>query len=151
MQVVTIEGENLGVLRKQEALQAAKDRGMDLVLIAPEINPPVAKILDFSKFLYDEKKKKSATKAKKSKLKEIRFGQLADKGELDRYTVQARGFIEDGHRVKITVRMRGRQNLHPEISEDKILSIAKAVEDIAKQENAPKRIGNRVEAVLVRK
>ena len=150
MRVIVQDGENLGVLSKEEALRAARERGLDLVLIAPEINPPVAKILDFSKFLYEEKKKKSSSKAKKSKLKEIRFGQAADKGEIDRYTDQAREFIEDGHRVKITVRMRGRQNLHPEIAIEKVDAIADAIEDVAKAEGRPKRIGNRVEAILVR-
>ncbi|MDC0449111.1 translation initiation factor IF-3 [bacterium] len=151
MQVITTDGENLGVLTKQQALDAAKERDLDLVLIAPKVKPPVAKILDFSKFLYDEKKKKSGSKAKKSELKELRFGPNTGEGDMKRHTERARGFLEEGHRVKLTVQMRGRENIYPNLAFEKITGLADKLSDIAKLEGVPKRLGRMVTCVIVRK
>ena len=153
LRVISDEGENLGVLPTQEALKLAREKELDLVLIAPAINPPVAKILEFNKFLYEERKKKSAakTKSKKSELKELRFGPTTDEGDVSRLIYRAKEFIEDGNRVKISVVLRGRENLYPEIGFEKIKRVESDLSQIAKTESEPKKMGNTISMVFVRK
>jgi translation initiation factor IF-3 len=132
-------------------VQAAKKQGLDLVLIAPNSNPPVAKILDFSKFLYEEKKKKSGSKGKKSELKELKFGPNTGEGDILRYIDRAKEFIGDANRVKVNVIMRGRQQMYPELAFEKLDRIIGELSEIAKSEAEPKRQGNSVFVILVPK
>ena len=141
------------MISKSEALRVANERGLDLVLISPDSNPPVAKILDFSKFLYQERKKKSSAKAKskKSELKEIKLGPSTGEGDVKRQIDRSREFIEEGNRVKVTVTMRGRENLYPDIAIEKIRRFEVELGDIAKLENEPKRTGRMIWTVFVAK
>lgn len=109
--------------------------------------------MDFNKFLYDEKKKESQTKArsKKSELKELRFGPSIGEGDLAIRIKRAGGFLKGGHRVRLTVRMRGREQAYPEIGIEKIKRIEKELEEFARLEKEPEIKGNRIMAVLVKK
>lgn len=140
-------------MKTADALKKAKEMDMDLVLLVEKANPPVAKILEFNKFLYEERKKSSAAKAKskKSELKEFRFGPTIGKGDLDNKIGRAREFLEDNNRVKVTVRMKGRENQFPEFAEEKIEKFRVELEDIAKLENAPKRMGTAIVAYFITK
>lgn len=153
LRVVTNEGENLGVLSTNEALQRARQEGLDLVVIAEKAKPPVAKILDFNKFLYEENKKSSASKAKakKSELKEFRFGPSIGTGDIEQRIKRAKEFIEGGDRVKITVQLRGREKAFPEVAVEKVEMFEKALSEIAKTENGIKRSPSDVSATFVRK
>ncbi len=144
MLVITRDGENLGVISKEQALREAKDRELDLVVIAENSQPPVAKILDFKKFLYEENKKLSAAKsrAKKSELKIFEIGLYISKGDLDKKVGRSKEFLQDGDRVKFSIKMKGRQNLFPEVALDKLKIIEKELEGIGKKESEPKRQGN---------
>lgn len=137
----------------KEALKEAQNRGQDLVVIAEKARPPVAKILDYNKFLYDESKKAQAIKAKSntSELKELRFGPTIGEGDLNQRIERAREFLEDNNRVRITVRMKGRENQYPELAFEKIDKIAKALEDIARPESEAKRAGSQIIATFVGK
>jgi translation initiation factor IF-3 len=150
--VVSEEGENIGVLKTGEALKLAQEKDLDLVVIAEKANPPVAKILDFNKYLYDERKKQSAikAKAKKAELKELVFGPTIDEGDLNVRISRSRHFLEEGNRVRITIRMRGRENEHPEIALEKLKKIAAGLQDLAKPEDEPKRTGNIISVTYVR-
>jgi translation initiation factor IF-3 len=153
LRVIADKGENLGVLSTQEALRIARERELDLVLIAPEVEPPVAKILDFKKFLYDERKRKSAAKAKvkKSEIKELKFGPSTGVGDMSHYIERAKEFIKEGNRVKITVVMRGREAMFPDIAFQKLKKFEDEVSDLAKSEAEPRRNGNMISEVLVAK
>ncbi len=153
LRVITGDGENLGVITTEKALQEAKARGLDLVLIANESQPPVAKILDFNKFLYQENKKKSASKAKskKSELKEVRIGPSVGAGDVQRYLTRAIEWLNDGNRVKVTVSMRGRENLFPDKGFEKIDQFIKGLEEVAKPEDSAKHIGNMISVVFITK
>ena len=152
MRVVSDEGENLGVLKTGEALKLAQEKDLDLVVIAEKANPPVAKILDFNKYLYDERKKQSAIKAKtkKAELKELVFGPTIDEGDLNVRINRSQHFLEEGNRVRITIRMRGRENEHPEIALEKIKRITSELQNLAKPEDEPKRTGNIISVTYVR-
>lgn len=145
--------ENLGVITKEEALSRARSKEKDLVLIAAEANPPVAKILDYQKFLYEEKKKKSAAKAKskKSEVKELRLSATIGEGDLLKRAERAKEFIKDGNRVKISIILKGREMAYPDIALQKIKKFEKEVEDTARLEAEPKVMGKLIIAVFIAK
>lgn len=136
-----------------EAIKKAREANLDLVVIAHKAEPPVAKILDFNKFLYDERKKSSASKAKskKSQLKELRFGPRIGEADLAVRIGRAREFLEDNHRVRIRVRLRGRERAFPELGFKKIEKMMGELEDISKPENKPKLISNNILVTLTKK
>lgn len=153
LRVIDNNGENLGELNTKDALNKAKDVDLDLVVIVENSNPPVAKILDFNKFLYEEKKKASAAKAKskKSELKEWRFGPSIGKGDLDKKLERTREFLEDNNRVKFTIQLKGRQRAFPNVAIEKLEEVVKSLEDIAKMDEQVKHQGNQVTVTFVRK
>jgi translation initiation factor IF-3 len=108
--------------------------------------------LDFNKFLYEEKKKASASKAKskKSSLKELRFGPNIGQGDLDQKISRVKEFLNANHRVRVTVRMRGREQAFPEIAKGKLNEITKQIEEIGKPEAPIKRMGNRVTVTFIK-
>jgi translation initiation factor IF-3 len=137
--VIGPDGNNLGVMQTQDALQRAKGFGLDLVEVSPKARPPVCKILDYGKFKYEEKKKASLTRKNQTvvELKEIKLRPKTDDHDIAFKTRHAREFLEEGHRVKFTVRFRGRKITHPEKAREQIDIIMKALEDIAVVETRP--------------
>ena len=143
----------MGVMNTNDAIRKAREEDMDLVLMVPNANPPVAKIVEFTKFLYEEKKKANTAKAKSKKtdIKEFRLGPTTGEGDIQRFVKRAKGFIEDGDKVKITVKMRGREVMFPEVAYDQIKKIEKELTEVAKLEMDPKRMGNIISAIFVGK
>ena len=146
-------GENLGVMDTTDALKRSQSDGLDLILIVENANPPVAKILDFNKFLYDEQKKASTAKAKskKSEVKELRFGPTIGDGDLRIKIDRTREFLNDGNRVKVTVVMKGREATHPEVGIAKLRTFINELKDEAKTEDDLKRVGNSILITFVGK
>lgn len=147
------EGENLGVIATSEALKLAQEQGMDLVVITEAANPPVAKILDFKKFLYEENKKQTQikTKSKKSETKELRIGAQTDEGGIKVKADRAIEFLEDGNRVKITVVLKGREKAYPELGMEKAEKFIAMVGDIARIDGEIKQSGGQINAILVKR
>ncbi len=141
--MVDADGEMLGVMATSEALTRARDQGLDLVEINPKANPPVCKILDFGKHKYDEKKKKRETKRKQSTvdLKEVKLRPKTDDHDLEFKSRAARRFIESGHKVKFTVRFRGREITHPHKAREQLHWIIDQCNDIALVEVNPSMEG----------
>lgn len=137
----------------KEALKIAKDQEQDLVLISENANPPVAKILAFNKFLYDEKKKEAATKAKskKSEIKEFVFGPRIGDGDLNTRIERAIEFLTDGNRVKVTLKLRGRENDFPAVGFEKVKRFEDGVAEVGKPEAPAKRAGNLIIQVFINK
>ena len=142
----------MGVLSTYEALKKAQELEMDLVVIADKANPPVAKILDFNKYLYEERKRTSALKAKskKSELKEFVFGPTIDSGDLNTRIERAKEFIADGNRVKITVKFKGREVEHPEVGFDRIKRITEELREVAKVESNPRLSGHLLSVTYIK-
>jgi len=130
LRVLDSEGKQIGVISKFEALNMARKQGLDLVEIAPLAKPPVAKIIDFKKFLYQEEKKKreEKKKSKSSETKEVRLGPFMSENDLSVMTKRAREFLQDGDKVRLVVFFSGRQITHPEFGH-KILD--KALENMS--------------------
>jgi len=116
LRVLDSEGKQIGVISKFEALNMARKQGLDLVEIAPLAKPPVAKIIDFKKFLYSQEKKKreEKRKSKTSDTKEVRLGPFMSDNDLSVMTKRARDFLEQGDKVRLVVFFSGRQITHPE-------------------------------------
>jgi translation initiation factor IF-3 len=137
--VIGADGGRVGVLQTHEALRMAQEQGLDLVEINPKADPPVCKILDFGKYKYEEKKKASQARRNQAivEIKEIKLRPKTDDHDINFKIKAARRFLEAGHKVKFTVRFRGREITHPEKAHEQIDIILKAIEDIANLETRP--------------
>jgi translation initiation factor IF-3 len=137
--VIGPDGNKLGVLQTHEALRMAQEQGLDLVEINPKSDPPVCKILDFGKYKYEEKKKQAQARRNQAvvEIKEIKLRPKTDDHDIDFKTRAARRFLEAGHKVKFTVRFRGREITHPEKAHEQLDVILKALEDVANIETRP--------------
>ncbi len=145
---VRVVGENVkvDVYPISQALQLAKDQNLDLVEISPKADPPVCKIIDYSKFKYEQKKKQKEIKAKAQKtvIKEIRFGPNTEEHDFNFKLKQAINFLEEGSKVKAYVHFVGRTIVFKERGEILLLKFAQAVEDYGKVEQLPKLEGKRM-------
>jgi translation initiation factor IF-3 len=149
---VRIVGENItnGVYLTSKALQMAEDMGLDLVEISPNANPPVCRITDYQKFLYQQKKRQKEQKAKSVKVvvKEIRFGPQTDDHDYNFKLRHAKGFLEEGAKVKAYVFFKGRSILFKEHGEILLLRFASDLEDVGKVEQMPLLEGKRMIIML---
>ena len=143
VRLIGAEGEQLGIMSADEANKLAEDQGLDLVKISPNATPPVCKIMDYSKFCYDQKKReKDAKKNQKVvEIKEIRMSPSIDTNDLNTKIKSALKFLGDGNRVKVSVRFRGREMAHTNLGEKLLMNFAQACEEIATMEKNPKLEG----------
>lgn len=137
-------------MSKNDALSRAKKQELDLVEIAPNANPPVAKIIDFKKFLYQEEKKKreEKRKTKVSETKEVRLGPFMDDHDLLVSIKRSRDFLESGNKVKLVVRFSGRQITHPEFGEKILERVINDVSDVSKVEKERKFEGRQLISII---
>ena len=150
MRVIDSSGNQLGILGIMEAIQIAEDEGLDLVEIAPTAAPPVCKIIDYGKFRYQQtKKEKESKKAQhQSKLKEIKMKPNIDEHDFQVKLKKARGFIEDGDKVRVTCMFRGREILHSEYGQNVISRFCEGMSDVASVESPAKMFGKSLSLVL---
>jgi translation initiation factor IF-3 len=152
---VRVVGDNVeqGIYPIQEDLHMAEDRGLDLVEIAPSAKPPVCRIIDYQKFLYQQKKRQKEQRAKSTKIvvKEIRFGPQTDDHDYNFKLKHAKNFLEEGAKVKAFVFFKGRSILFKEQGELLLLRFANDLEDYAKVEQLPVLEGKRMSIILAPK
>ena len=144
------ENVNVGVYPIEDALEMAKNMSLDLVEISPKADPPVCKIIDYSKFKYEQKKKQKEIKAKAQKtvVKEIRFGPNTDDHDFNFKTKHALNFLKDGAKVKAYVHFVGRTIVFKERGEILLLKFMQELEDYGKVEQMPKLEGKRMTVIL---
>jgi len=150
VRVIGPKGENLGELTTSEALRIAREADLDLVEVAPNATPPVCRVMDFGKFLYERtKKEREARKAQtKIEIKEIRLRPKTNEHHRSFKVRDARRWLEDGMKVKVTVRFRGREITYPEIALEDLREIAEELADAATIEMAPNMEGRTMMMVL---
>ncbi len=150
LRVLDSEGKQIGILPKEEALRHARSQELDLVEIAPLAKPPVARIIDFKKFLYQEEKKRreEKRKAKTGGTKEVRLGPFMDTHDLDTKIRRARDFLEENDKVKLVVRFKGRQMGHPEFGHKVLGKAIEELSDISKVDREPKFEGRQLIAMI---
>jgi translation initiation factor IF-3 len=139
VRVIDEEGQQLGILPIQEALRLARERGLDLVEVAPNAIPPVCRLLDFGKFQYErQKKEREARKAQKIiEIKEIRLRPRTGEHDLDVKVRQTLEFLAEGSKVKVGVRFRGREITHPEVAREQLAEFSAKVGNAAIVEAQP--------------
>ena len=144
------EGENIGVVSIEEARKVARDAELDLVEVAPNSQPPVCRVMDFGKFIYERaKKEREARKAQtKIEVKEIRLRPKTNEHHRDLKVRDARRWLEDGMKVKVRIRFRGREITYPEIALNDLKEIAEDLADVAVVEQAPGLEGRTMLMVL---
>ena len=150
VRLVDERGNMVGVIARNEALQMAGNAGLDLVEISPNADPPVCKILDYGKFKYEEQKKKNEAR-KKQKIIEVKEIKLRPSIDDHDYQVKMRSmnkFIEEGDKVKVTMRFRGRELAHQELGMNVLMRVRDDLETIAKVEQMP-RMGGRQMTMVV--
>ena len=147
VRVIAPDGEQLGVLPTQEAMQKAQDRGLDLVEVAPDAKPPVCKILDYGKFKYDKsKKEKQAKKTHQTVLKVVKLTPYIGENDLLRKIKDVEKFLGKGCRVQVEVRMKGRQHAHDDIA---VKQVERIIAELKLTAEGPiQRQGSRIIAVF---
>lgn len=152
VRLIDDDGAQLGVLPIQEALELARSKDLDLVEVAANAVPPVCKLVDFGRFKYEQTKREREAKKHQhlTEMKELRLRPKTDDHDLDVRAKAARKFLEEGHKVRILVRFRGREAQHPDIARGQIDHIARSVADMAFVEQGPAMEGRAMFAVLAR-
>ena len=144
------DGKQLGVKPLPEALSIARQLDLDLVEVAADANPPVTRIMDYNRFKYEaaQRAKESRRKATSTGIKEMKYRPKIGVGDFDTKTRQVARFLNEGHKVKITIMFRGREMSHPELGKRILDQVAETVASIAKVEAAPKLDGRNMVMVL---
>ncbi len=150
MRVVDAEGEMVGVISVQEGIEMAYDAGLDLVEVSPNADPPVCKILDYGKFKYVEQKKKNEARKKQKVIdvKEIKMRPGIDVHDYDVKMRAARKFLDDGDKVKVTIRFRGREMAHQELGMKVLDRVREELSDLVKVEQFPRLEGRLMVMVI---
>ncbi|WP_445758213.1 translation initiation factor IF-3 [Ruegeria jejuensis] len=146
IRLIGADGENVGVVTPARAIDMAVDAGLDLVEISPNANPPVCKIMDFGKFKYEQQKRESEARKKQKiiEIKEVKFRPNTDTHD---YEVKMRNvfkFLENGDKVKVTLRFRGREMAHQNLGRELLERVAEDTKEIGKVENFPKMEGRQM-------
>ena len=153
VRLVDERGNMVGIVGRNEALAMASDVGLDLVEVAPNADPPVCKILDFGKYKYEEQKKKNEARKKQKtiEVKEIKLRPSIDDHDYDVKVRSMVKFIEEGDKVKVTMRFRGRELAHQELGMDVLVRVKDDLEEIAKVEQMPRMEGRQMTMVMAPK
>jgi len=149
--VIGPEGEQLGVMSPERGMELARESGLDLVEVAPNSRPPVCRIMDYGRYKYEQKKKKAGAnrKAHAASLKEVKMRPGTDLHDLEFKLKNARKFLLDGDKVKVTVMFRGREMVHTGRGRDQLDQVAKMLTPLAKVESLPKMEGRFMSMILV--
>ena len=153
VRLISENGEQLGVVKLDDAIERAKDVGLDLMEVASNVNPPVAKIINYGKLKYEEKKKAQASKKKQHvvKIKEMRVRPRIDDHDLETKVSRGRKFLEDGCKLKVTLMFRGREMSRTDLGLDVLNRVIEMLSDIAEVEKHGELEGRRQTIVLTGK
>jgi len=150
IRVIDAEGEMRGVMSVREGLALAEEAGLDLVEISPGADPPVCKVLDYGKYKYAQQKKAAEARKKQKviEIKEIKLRPMIDDHDFNIKMKNAKSFLEDGDKVKITLRFRGREMAHQDIAQNVLKRVCAELEPVGKVESEPSFEGRQIVMVL---
>jgi len=149
IRVIGADSEQLGVMTPEDALVLAREEGLDLVEVAANSRPPVCRIMDYGKYKYEQKKKKSSKQSHSATLKEVKLRPGTDQHDLNFKLNNARRFLMEGDKVKITVMFRGREMVHTSRGRDQLQEVMKQLGPIAKMENPPRMEGRFLSMIVI--
>ena len=143
LRIIGEDGAQLGIMSAEEANALAEEQGLDLVKISPNAVPPVCKIMDYSKFCFDQKKREKEAKKNQRvvEIKEIRMSPSIDTNDFNTKVKNAMKFLKEGNRVKVSVRFRGREMAHTNLGEKLLMDFAEACAELSSMEKNPKLEG----------
>jgi len=150
VRLITDDGDQRGIIPTKEALDLAQQAGLDLVEVAPKANPPVCRIMDYGKYKFEQEKKtrEAKKKQKQVKLKEIRMQPKIEEHDLDFKTKHIKEFLEEGNKVKVTIRFRGREMAHTELGREVLEDVLERLEDGYQVDRKPSLEGRFMSMVL---
>ena len=150
VRVVDSDGEQIGILPIERALEIAEEKGLDLVEVAPNARPPVCRIMDYGKFRYEEQRKAREARKKQHhvQLKEVKMRPGIEDHDFDFKLRHARRFLEEGNKVKVTMMFRGRQMAHPELGREVLDRLSQELSEQGKVESHPSMEGRSMTMVL---
>lgn len=153
VRLIDAAGEMIGVVSIRDALMAAEEAGLDLVEVSPNADPPVCKILDYGKFKYEAQKRANEARKKQKiiEVKEIKLRPNIDDNDYDVKMRNAKRFLEEGDKVKVTMRFRGREMAHQDLGMNVLVKVRDDLQDLAKVEQMPKLEGRQMVMVLAPK
>ena len=143
VRLIDVTGEQLGIVSASQALDAAYEKGLDLVMIAPNSKPPVCRIMDYQKYRFDQAKKEKEAKKKQRivEIKEVRLSPNIGDHDFDVKLKNAKKFLEEGNKVKVSIRFRGREVTHSDLGKDVLTKFAEDISDTGVVDKAPKMEG----------
>lgn len=153
MRLIDADGNQVGIVPIDHAREAAADSGLDLVEVAPNARPPVVRIMDYGKYKYEQARKARESKKKQHqvKIKEIKLRPKIEDHDLNFKAGHARRFLNDGNKVKLTMRFRGREMAHAELGQEVLEELAEMVSDLGQIEETPKMEGRNMTMILAPK
>ncbi|HTF33752.1 MAG TPA: translation initiation factor IF-3 [Myxococcota bacterium] len=149
VRVIGSGGEQLGVMTPEDAVRRAEEEGLDLVEVAPNSNPPVCRIMDYGRYKYEQKKKSGKSKGHAASLKEVKLRPRTDQHDLDFKLRNARRFLMEGDKVKVTVMFRGREIVHTALGRQQLDKVKEMLGPLASVENPPRMEGRFLSMILV--
>jgi translation initiation factor IF-3 len=150
VRVIGPEGEHLGIMPMDEALEMAATQGLDLVEVSPDAEPPVCKIIDYGKYRYQQDKRGREAKKKQhvTQIKEVRMRPKTEENDYQVKSRQIRRFLEEGNKAKVSMRFRGREHEHAGLGQQKLERLVQDMQDVANVEQAPQMEGRIITLVL---
>ncbi|MFW8626953.1 translation initiation factor IF-3 [Deinococcus sp. ME38] len=153
IRLIGAEGEQVGIIDTRDAMQMAREAGMDLVMVSPQAVPPVCRLLDYGRFRYEQQQneKENRKRARAQEVKAIKFRVKIDDHDFKTKTGHVRRFLEEGHKVKVTIMFRGRERTHPELGERILVRVAETLADIGAPEGTPSMMGMDMNMIMTPK
>ncbi len=153
VRLIGAEGEQVGIIDTREAMQMARDAHLDLVMVSPQAVPPVCKLLDYGRFRYEQQQneKENRKRARTQEVKSIKFRVKIDDNDFKTKTNHVKRFLQEGHKVKVTIMFRGRERTHPELGERILHRVADTLSDIGQPESPPNMMGMDMNMIMIPK
>ncbi|ACO45483.1 translation initiation factor IF-3 [Deinococcus deserti] len=147
------EGEQIGIIDTRDAMNMAREKGLDLVMVSPQAVPPVCRLLDYGRFRYEQQQneKENRKRVRSQEVKAIKFRVKIDDHDFKTKTGHVRRFLDDGHKVKVTIMFRGRERTHPELGERILVRVAEALADVGTPEGMPSMMGMDMNMIMAPK
>jgi translation initiation factor IF-3 len=153
VRLIGAEGEQIGIIDTREAGAMAREQNLDLVMVSPQAVPPVCKLMDYGRFRFEEQQneKDNRKRARSQEVKAIKFRVKIDANDFKTKTNHVRRFLEEGHKVKVTIMFRGRERTHPELGERILVRVAETLADIGAPESNPSMMGMDMNIIMTPK
>ncbi|THF86348.1 translation initiation factor IF-3 [Deinococcus sp. KSM4-11] len=153
IRLIGAEGEQVGIIDTRDAMTMAREAGMDLVMVSPQAVPPVCRLLDYGRFRYEQQQneKENRKRARAQEVKAIKFRVKIDDHDFKTKTGHVRRFLEEGHKVKVTIMFRGRERTHPELGERILTRVSETLADIGAPESMPSMMGMDMNMIMAPK